>query len=64
MVFYPLISTVEKVPAATEQPTAATTNVSAPSAPVIVPRQQTPPRPRPCITPASVSTLSMHFSCR
>ncbi|CAH0585648.1 unnamed protein product [Chrysodeixis includens] len=47
------IPAAEKVQSASEQPAAATTNVSAPPAAVIVPRQQTPPRPRPCITPAS-----------
>ena len=41
-----------------------TTNATTPVAPTIVnvPRQPTPPRPRPCITPASVSLFISKFN--
>ncbi|XP_075977838.1 high mobility group protein 20A-like isoform X1 [Anticarsia gemmatalis] len=40
-----------------EQPSAVSTTTTNTVPPVTVPRQQTPPRPRPCITPASGEEL-------
>lgn len=45
------------VPATTDQSSIVTTTTTTTIPPVTVPRQQTPPRPRPCITPASGEEL-------